>query len=312
MYYDDSDAMEFEYTHPQLQSSFSTSSFLSSQPCFKKQNPFNSTQLFSKSIFDSQESADSVCSLISSFSLVEKEEKKSDKKSHSSPTSLVEEPLTAIAATTQTTEAVEVTEPNITEPSSPTSIHQHHAYNHHTPTFIYNQAPIPPVDPLAEKHSNLYYLMGLIKIGFSSIAFSILLYLFVEFTQFIRQDVASKIIEYESDELNRQLLCQQEYKINECASEIIRPALKTSCRDWEDCMFRPSTISKSKIFAETLAGIINAFSDNITLKATCLSVITLIGLLWSITSAITRPKEKNQERPQKTIQAPECKKLLLE
>ncbi|KAG1467429.1 hypothetical protein G6F56_004418 [Rhizopus delemar] len=280
MPYEEPDAMEFEYTHPQTH--FNTNSFLSSQPCFQKQSPFISAQLFSKSMFDTQETTDSVCSLLDTFNLSEKEELKPELKTvpkNNPPKS--PPPITKEVSV----------EPTVT----PTSVHHQHAYNHHTPTFIYNQAPIPTIDPLAERHSTLYYIMGLIKIGFTSITFSFILYLFFEFVQFVRQDVAAKIIEYESNEFNGQIFCQREYEVNQCAHNTRLPALAGLCQDLENCMFRPFSTSKSRVLAETLAEIANGFSDNITLKTTCLSVIILVGLIWSITSVLTRPKEKTQD-----------------
>ncbi|CAO3702159.1 unnamed protein product [Rhizopus stolonifer] len=143
------DAMEFEYTHPQTH--FNTNSFLSSQPCFQKQSPFISAQLFSKSIFDTQETTNSVCSLLDTFNLSEKEEPKPE--------------LKTISKNNPPKSPPPITKEVSVEPTvPPTSVHHQHAYNHHTPTFIYNQAPIPTIDPLAERRSTLYYIMGLIKL----------------------------------------------------------------------------------------------------------------------------------------------------
>ncbi|ORE04534.1 hypothetical protein BCV72DRAFT_12730 [Rhizopus microsporus var. microsporus] len=165
---------------------------------------------------------------------------------------------------------------------------------HHSPTFIYNQAPFPHIDPFAEKHSTIYYITSLLKVGFFSIIFSVLFYLFIQFARFIHQDMNAKITNYEFNQLNEQKYCQRQYEINNCSPNTRLPAIADLCESLENCLWRPLSVSKARILAETLADIANGFSDAITVKTMCLSVLTGFGVLWSITNVLTRTRQCNK------------------
>ncbi|CAO3700948.1 unnamed protein product [Rhizopus stolonifer] len=279
MYYEDPDAMDYEYTHPHLLNTFNYDSLLTKQSYTKKQYGF-----FAESIFDTNdESADNVCNLFNNVSLTEKKESEKDEKDKAIV--LYHSPLTPEKDNNPDI-------PSTTTQEPPENIlHHHHAHNYQTPTFIYNQAPLPVIDPLAEKYSTIYYITGLLRIGFISIIFSISVYLFFEMTRFIHHDMKAKIANYESNELNEQMYCQTQYELNQCSLDKRLPAIAEWCQELENCMSRSVPLSKSKILAETLAEFLDGFSNTLTIKTMILSVITGISALWSITSILAKTKD---------------------
>ncbi|KAG1051565.1 hypothetical protein G6F43_006240 [Rhizopus delemar] len=299
MFREDSDAMEYEYTHPHLHNTFKSDSFLTTQSHFEKQRQFMSSAGFvAKSIFDTSDtSTDTVCNLLDSFNIKEENKPQTKEKAliprtpPSAPQKTNEEPDPIEPLTEK--EITDIPLPSPMETPLTHTIHERHSHNHQTPTFIYNQAPMPAIDPLAESHSTIYYIMGLIKVGFASAGLSVILYLFIQFIRFIHHDMNAKITNYESNELNEQIYCQRQYEMNQCSPDTRLPAIAEWCQTLENCMLRPFSVSKSRVLAETLAEIANGFSDNITIKTMCLSIITGFGIIWSITNVLTRTKDNN-------------------
>ncbi|CEI99587.1 hypothetical protein RMCBS344292_13673 [Rhizopus microsporus] len=305
MFYDDPDDMDYEYTNPQYQTSFNSRSFLSTQPCFQKESAFmSSTGFFTKSLFDTKElhATDEICNLLSGFSLqeqIEQKDEKIEKDTKIEPTfpKYTEESKQMTDTTNEEEEKEEKILPlTTTTTTTPASIAStdFQPITHHSPTFIYNQAPLPHIDPFAEKHSTIYYITSLLKVGFFSIIFTVLFYLFIQFARFIHQDMNAKITNYEFNQLNEQKYCQRQYEINNCSPNTRLPAIADLCENLENCLWRPLSVSKARILAETLADIANGFSDAITVKTMCLSILTGFGIIWSITNVLTRTRQYNK------------------
>lgn len=62
-------------------------------------------------------------------------------------------------------------------------------------------------------------------------------------------------------------LCARQYVDNRCSPELRVPAMERACMEWEACMARdPSTTSRSRLHAETIAEILNSFFGAISTK----------------------------------------------
>ena len=62
-------------------------------------------------------------------------------------------------------------------------------------------------------------------------------------------------------------LCSRHYNDNRCAPDQRVPAMEKVCMEWETCMSRdPSTTSRARLHAETIAEILNGFFGAISTK----------------------------------------------
>lgn len=62
-------------------------------------------------------------------------------------------------------------------------------------------------------------------------------------------------------------LCSRQYQENRCAPDQRVPAMEKVCMEWETCMSRdPSTTSRARLHAETIAEILNGFFGAISTK----------------------------------------------
>mgnify|MGYP000222772140 CR=1 FL=1 len=61
--------------------------------------------------------------------------------------------------------------------------------------------------------------------------------------------------------------CSRQYVDNRCSPEMRVPAMEKACMEWETCMSRdPAATSRSRLFAETIAEILNGFFGAISTK----------------------------------------------
>lgn len=62
-------------------------------------------------------------------------------------------------------------------------------------------------------------------------------------------------------------LCSRQYHDNRCTPDQRVPAMEKVCMEWETCMSRdPSTTSRARLHAETIAEILNGFFGAISTK----------------------------------------------
>lgn len=62
-------------------------------------------------------------------------------------------------------------------------------------------------------------------------------------------------------------LCSRQYNDNRCSPSQRVPAMEKVCMEWESCMSRnPSTTSRARLHAETIAEILNGFFGAISTK----------------------------------------------
>lgn len=62
-------------------------------------------------------------------------------------------------------------------------------------------------------------------------------------------------------------LCSRQYHENRCHPDQRVPAMEKVCMEWETCMSRdPSTTSRARLHAETIAEILNGFFGAISTK----------------------------------------------
>ena len=68
-------------------------------------------------------------------------------------------------------------------------------------------------------------------------------------------------------------LCSRQYQENRCNPDQRVPAMEKVCMEWEACMSRdPSTTSRARLHAETIAEILNGFFGAISTKTYILMI----------------------------------------
>ncbi|KAI8382454.1 Di-sulfide bridge nucleocytoplasmic transport domain-containing protein [Blakeslea trispora] len=171
---------------------------------------------------------------------------------------------------------------HLTCPVDQTNIPSSYSYS---PTFIFNATPTSQALTSTSEHQKgkIVYLTGLFKLSLLSVIFSGVIYIAFQIISFIRHDMKVKADSFESDLLADQLYCQYQYDINRCAPHTRLPAVQNLCREWEQCMYRPMYVSKSQILAETLASMLNAFVNTLSLKSLVYEILIVLLLIWSVT-----------------------------
>ncbi|PHH87181.1 hypothetical protein CDD83_9209 [Cordyceps sp. RAO-2017] len=96
---------------------------------------------------------------------------------------------------------------------------------------------------------------------------SVLAYLGWSVVSTVRSDIHKANDMARQELMSRMTECQTQYTMNECAKKD-RPALRTMCEEWYDCMMQnPESILRVKVTAKQVAEIINEFSETMHLKA---------------------------------------------
>lgn len=74
--------------------------------------------------------------------------------------------------------------------------------------------------------------------------------------------------------------CKKNYESNECAPELRVPALEELCNEWSECMNSQNILKlahlrhSAKFWAQTIAEVMNAFTDTISTK----TIIYIVGI----------------------------------
>ncbi|OIR56579.1 MAG: nuclear envelope protein Brr6/Brl1 [Amphiamblys sp. WSBS2006] len=138
-------------------------------------------------------------------------------------------------------------------------------------------SPLAPYRELRSKAPPLpLLLIGYLQLFFNCFVTCLVVYFIFRFVRIIQRDVFLKINE-RLDEIRREgALCRRLYIENKCMPGQRVPAMEKACLEWESKMNRdPSSVRISRVFAETLAEILNGFFEPISYK-------TLVSFLLGV------------------------------
>ncbi|ORX42175.1 hypothetical protein DM01DRAFT_1330159 [Hesseltinella vesiculosa] len=154
--------------------------------------------------------------------------------------------------------------------------------------------PHPPANHhYTDSVSNLLYhrslsltIISYARLFFTVSLLSILFYVIFQVIWTLRHDLQIKAQEHTKDLVYEIQSCARQYKVNLCDPETRVPALEQKCQEWLVCMNQlPTTVTRARLSAETLAEIINSFMDPISYKTMIFFTILALGsfLLSSFT-----------------------------
>lgn len=92
-------------------------------------------------------------------------------------------------------------------------------------------------------------------------------------------------------------LCSRQYHENRCNPDQRVPAMEKVCMEWETCMSRdPSTTSRARLHAETIAEILNGFFGAISTKTYIFMIggTVLVLVLFNAAFYFGRHSNKDQ------------------
>lgn len=127
---------------------------------------------------------------------------------------------------------------------------------------------IPSIFHFIENHPNLPHILSYYAQFLLNLFFVIcLIYLVYLFSSTIRSDVDIKSRDVVSETVAEIAACAREFKDNRCHRSSRVPAMETVCDNWEKCMNRdPNQVGRARVSAETFAGILSNFIDNLSVK----------------------------------------------
>ena len=96
----------------------------------------------------------------------------------------------------------------------------------------------------------------------------------IRFILMLKNDVDSRIQRLVSAEQMKLKKCERDYIQNNCDPEVRVPALEALCEQWSECMRNSELVDinnytsmSAKLWAQTLAEVINAFSKEISIRS---------------------------------------------
>lgn len=109
-------------------------------------------------------------------------------------------------------------------------------------------------------------------------------YIFVSVFYMLQRDVQSRIEQIVRTEVNKVEMCEKNYVQNQCDPAVRVPALEDLCTEWFQCINNGKvatlrshyTFRSAKLWAQTIADIINAFVDEIKIKAFVFLLVTIV------------------------------------
>lgn len=145
-----------------------------------------------------------------------------------------------------------------------------------------------------------YILLGYLQFAFNTSLVLLGLYLLTSFLLILASDIRERTQEY-SIELQQEIMhCSEMYIANRCEPATRVPAMEGQCKSWEFCMNRnPKVVGKARVGAETLAEVINGFTEVISwrtmvrvvpyqsalfIKLMSISQLFLLGILTVVVS----------------------------
>lgn len=161
------------------------------------------------------------------------------------------------------------------------ALHDHnHHYGHTTDQFDFGPVSAPAPAPAAAasarsvtiadpshwfREEGPYILLGYLQFVFNASLVLLGLYLLASFLLTLAADIRERTAEY-SIEMQQEIMhCSQMYVANRCEPATRVPALEPQCKAWEFCMNRnPKVVGRARVGAETLAEVINGFTEVIS------------------------------------------------
>ncbi|KAI9314857.1 Di-sulfide bridge nucleocytoplasmic transport domain-containing protein [Dichotomocladium elegans] len=173
----------------------------------------------------------------------------------------------------------------------------------HTTDLHEHLYPIPTLHHNEARDTWIMMASGLLNIGCRIAFFTFAVYVVVQFAIGIRRDVVHRTAIYESNLLEEHFQCRMKYAKNRCDPSTRLPAMDELCRQWQQCLYRPMWVGRSKVLAETLGDIISGFFDTLSFKAMFFIVITVFGYWWTSSTAtrIVQKGSHNTESKNKEI-----------
>ena len=120
---------------------------------------------------------------------------------------------------------------------------------------------------------NFYLVLCQLSVSYIQLFFNTavglgVLYLLFSATTTVLHDAQLKVDERLQVMMTEIALCSRQYADNRCSPKELRvPAMEKACMEWETCMARdPSTTSRARLHAETIAEILNGFFGAITTR----------------------------------------------
>ncbi|KAI7878742.1 hypothetical protein K492DRAFT_238348 [Lichtheimia hyalospora FSU 10163] len=155
--------------------------------------------------------------------------------------------------------------------------HQQHLHQH-----IYPSAP-----STQEEHRDSWIILatGMLHVGCQIALFTLAVFVVVQFAVALRRDVSQRMAIYESDILEDHYHCRMEYAKNRCDPSTRLPAMDEQCRRWQQCLYRPMWVGKTRVLSETLGDIVNGFFDTISFKTMVFVFGITFALLWTRSTA---------------------------
>lgn len=147
---------------------------------------------------------------------------------------------------------------------------------------------IPSIFHFIEKHPNLPHILSYYAQFLLNLFFVVcLMYLSYLFISTVRSDVDIKSRDVVLETVAEIAACAREFKDNRCERSSRVPAMETVCDNWEKCMNRdPSQVGRARVSAETFAGILSNFIDNLSVKTMVSNRVFLVDFSTSIVFSI--------------------------
>lgn len=147
---------------------------------------------------------------------------------------------------------------------------------------------IPSIFHFIEKHPNLPHILSYYAQFLLNLFFVVcLMYLSYLFISTVRSDVDIKSRDVVLETVAEIAACAREFKDNRCERSSRVPAMETVCDNWEKCMNRdPSQVGRARVSAETFAGILSNFIDNLSVKTMVSNRVFLVDISTSTVFSI--------------------------
>ncbi|AET38314.1 Brr6p Ecym_2601 [Eremothecium cymbalariae DBVPG len=106
-----------------------------------------------------------------------------------------------------------------------------------------------------------------------------ILYVILNFVYIVHGDVQWKRYQKKLEDAFFIEQCKKDYEMNNCHPKSRLPALHAQCEEWYQCMnldSRPSSHEYGVLWASTLAGILNEFTEQISIRTVSILLISTL------------------------------------
>ncbi|KAI5480483.1 nucleus export protein Brr6 [Pseudohyphozyma bogoriensis] len=133
-----------------------------------------------------------------------------------------------------------------------------------------------------------YTLLGYLQFASLTLLLVLLLFLALLFLYTLYTDVQMRLHTLQQEIRAEILGCARDYVNNRCEPATRIPAMEARCSGWEECMGRePVVVGKTRVVAETLAGILDGFVDVISFKTMIFVILTLGITIYGSSAALS-------------------------